>query len=199
MTDRSFTQYPEPPGTVFYESWCSDLEKGALKHGLDCVSSIDGAYVEIGCFEGRSTVFIANQIFPEELYAIDPWVPIPQSDYENAAYSKRDIERIFRNNVEVGTKGNVQINKKGWQQFFMEEGRTPASFPVKFIYLDGPHTYDDVYDSLGILTPFIVPGGVIVGDDYDGVEVRPAVDTFFGGDMTHPTSDRTWFWRRDDE
>ena len=186
-------QYPDPPGTKFYTAWCGDREKHAIKHGIDNVIDDSGAYIEIGSFEGKSTVFIANQIYPKKLISIDPWSA--GSPGEIVHFDSRNIYDIFKANIAAGTQGNVEVNKMPWEVYF--EKNSPG---ISFLYLDGPHSYENVYESLEILVPLVLPGGVLIGDDYDDHEVKRAVDDFFGDDMTSPGANevkRTFYYRKE--
>lgn len=179
----------EPEGMIFTEFWCSDREKKAIAKGVELSKDLEGDNIEIGCFEGRSTVFTANLLYPEILIAIDPWVPIKSGNAEVKIYAERPIREHFDNNIKLGTNGNVDVKAMRWEDFFESyEGK------IKYLYLDGPHTYDNVYKSLEVLTPFFVEGGVMVGDDYDDKQVRRAVEKFFGEDLTHPDCSRSFMW-----
>lgn len=187
---RDYSIYPEPEGLIFTEGWCTDLEKDAIALSVARVATIeDGGYYEIGCFEGRSTVFTANLIFPHQLIAIDPWFPVDYAPYEVKVYAERPIKKHFEHNIANGTKGNVSAFEMKWEDYF-----AGITEPIKYLYLDGPHDYDNVIHSLEVLTPMFVEGGVMAGDDYDDPEVRRAVVDFFGKDMTHPKSGRTFEW-----
>lgn len=193
MREREFKEFPEPPGCRFNYGFCTDLEKGAIKYALDLVEDVSGLYMEVGVFEGRSAVFTANQIYPERLYCVDPWVPVPYAPASHKAYKEHSIEENFLHNVEVGTKGNIAIRKMKWQDL---RDKTSKGAPIKYLYLDGPHGYEDVKEQLAYFVPQIAQGGVMIGDDYDDRRVRRAVNEHFGKkDMTHPESPRTWIWR----
>jgi len=195
---RSYVKYPEPEGTVFYESWCTDLEKSAIEYAIEQTIDLVGSSVEVGSFEGRSAVFTANLLDPQTLICVDPWSPIPEATYEVQMYGEREIFGIFEENIEAGTNGNVRYYKTTWEDYFADLQHPDApDKEIKYLYLDGPHTYDNVLESLKVITPHIVSGGVMIGDDYDEPSVKKAVVDFFGKDMTHPLSGRTWYWRND--
>jgi hypothetical protein len=175
--------------SIFTEPWFTEEVYSALSDIVTFIPDGDGSYIEIGCFEGKSTVAIANLIYPETLEAVDPWVPVDYAFNEKRIYAERDIESHFRHNVKIGTKKNVSINKMGWQEFFSD-----WNSEIKFLYLDGPHSYPDVTRQLGTIYPFIMNGGVICGDDYNDSHVKRAVNKFFGKeDMAHPECECTWW------
>ncbi len=193
MIPRQHNIYTEPEGTQFYESWCTDHEKNAIEYALNQVEDKDHHYVEIGCFEGRSSVFIANLISPRMLVCIDPFKPHEDLEGELVHYNSRDIESIFRNNIRNGTNGNVSIQRMGWEEYY----QIHPEEEISFLYLDGPHTYDNVTKSLEVLVPLIVPGGIMMGDDYDWHEVQEAADDYFGKSLVHPESYRAFLYKKE--
>lgn len=191
MIPREHTLYKEPEQCTFYTSWCTDHEKAALEHALGEVTNKKSRYYEIGSFEGRSTVFIANLIAPKQLISIDPFAPHLNHEGELAQYKSRNIEKIFHHNIKVGTNNNVEANKMTWEDYFAANPK----HKISFLYLDGPHTYENVTESLNALVPRMVKGGVMMGDDYDDASVKQAVDDFFGQEMTHPLSYRSFLYK----
>lgn len=159
---------------IYTESWFNNNKRASIDYALGWVTNHDGFYVEIGSFEGMSTVYIANKIYPTELLAVDTWAGGEFAPYEQMKYATTPIEANFDNNIAVATKGNVLKYKMDWRKFFMG---SPA---ISFIYVDGPHDYDSVYQSLAVIAPLMVEGGVMCGDDYDDISVKKAVDDFFG-------------------
>ena len=55
---------------------------------------------------------------------------------------------------------------------------------IRLLYIDGLHTYDGVHADIETWLPRVVPGGVVVFDDYDntleGMGVKQAVDELLG-------------------
>lgn len=199
--DRGYEVYPEPEGLIFTEDWCTDLEKSAIEFAiLETQDLPRGIDVEIGSFEGRSAVFTANLMVsltekggtPRQLHTIDPHEPVEYADYEKKVYASRPIAEHFRHNIEVGTEGNILHHPVGYEEWFADR---PIS--VRYCYLDGPHGYEDVQKGLRTVVPLLVSGGIIIGDDYDDAIVKQAVDDYFGHEVLHPLSNRTFLWKKD--
>jgi hypothetical protein len=53
---------------VFNENWYSDEQLQLLRNCCKDVESISGSIIEIGCWEGRSTVEIANTCYPNNFW-----------------------------------------------------------------------------------------------------------------------------------
>jgi hypothetical protein len=184
--------YEDPPGCIFNEQWCPPLTKQSIEWAINQITDDSGEFIEIGCFEGHSTVFTMNLIYPKILTCIDPWVPQPYADYEVKAYRDRDIEGRFNLNIQNGTKLNISINKMGWEEYFNQF--TPR---ISYIYIDGPHAEHDVYNTLQRVVQLVVRGGVIIGDNYDDAAVRAGVKSYFGEDIPHPNNELCFYWRKD--
>lgn len=192
---RGYSIYEEPEGTHFTEGWCTDLEKSAIEHSYSRVADLDGLCIEIGCFEGRSAVFTANLIAPNTLICIDPWEPVEYAPYEVKVYNERPIFEHFKNNISKGTEGNVRICQMPYEQWFAENVEELEEKGIKYLYLDGPHGYEDVQLGLETVLPYMAPGSVLIGDDYDDHIVASAVNDYFNVDSCfHPMSGRTFEW-----
>ena len=174
----------------YTENWYRDVEEAAVLWSLSQVEA-DGAFIEIGSFEGKSTVSIANAIYPKILCAVDTWKGGSHSGYELSKYNTTPIEANFKNNIEVGTEGNVRAFKMDWETFITDI----LNSTIAFLYLDGPHDYDSVLRSLEIIVPLMNVGSVLVGDDYDDQSVKGAVFDFFGESMDHPKIDRMFHYK----
>ena len=135
----------------------------------------DAVFVEIGCWEGKSTVCMANQIKNSgrtiKFHAIDIWEEYDMGDGNiwNANYDKyiKNIEPVkeYINTI----KGDSCEVSKGFE---------PES--VDFIMIDGNHSYEFVKRDIEHWFPKMKPGGVISGDDYNWDGVSKAVVEFFG-------------------
>lgn len=117
--------------------------------------------LEIGCFEGRSTVWLVENAFDAQregdLFCIDDW---PDAD----------IERRFDHNLAVArTRAPlVRVHKM--------KSASAAALPrlwadgyrdaFDFIYVDGSHVAPDVLTDLVFAFGLSRIGGVIVCDDY---------------------------------
>jgi hypothetical protein len=62
--------------------------------------------------------------------------------------------------------------------------------PVRLLFIDGLHTYDGVAADIRDWVPRVVPGGIVVFDDYMnndvGVGVRQAVDELVDSGLVEP-------------
>ena len=152
---------PEP---VFHEQWYLETELAMLEAATKFVKPLIGAVMEIGCWEGRSAVVIANACYPEVLLAVDTWAGSESEhpDHETVRIARvRDVFAAFRENMQRATSGNFECHcleaiafLKGW------------SAPIKFCHIDAAHDYDAARETIELLLARRTPGAVLFGDDY---------------------------------
>lgn len=142
------------------------------------------SFLEIGSFEGRSMVWIAeNMMNPgDELTCVDTWC----GGEEHGAEDMNAVEARFDHNLaKVLEEVDVEIHKLTDNSYraFARLIRDEASFD--FIYIDGSHIAKDVLTDACMAWPLLKKGGIIVFDDYMWGNSRdilhrpkPAIDAF---------------------
>lgn len=175
---------------TFHEDWY-DPQAAAYVGWLAQQAPQEGACVEIGSWEGRSAVSIAQSIAPRTLWCIDHWQGNgDEGDGESVrAAQERDVFATFKRNVGLLAAGNVSANKLDWRQWMR-----CWEFPIAFLHLDASHDYDSVADCLRAVLPFCVPGAILCGDDLYSDGVYRAVHDVLG-DEVKDVSGRLWVWQ----
>jgi SAM-dependent methyltransferase len=130
--------------------------------------------LEIGCMDGRSTIWFAENITngkDSTMTCVDIWAP-PQDPQE---WDYQGAESRFRHNIKLSGLGDRIAGIKGASQRVMPQ-LTPHSFD--FVYIDGCHdrhcVIADAINSLYLLKV----GGILIFDDYDWKTVRDVIDAF---------------------
>jgi len=151
--------------------------KNRLLRFLD--KSTQNKILEIGCFEGLSSVFFADNFLDNSnstLTCVDPFLNIDNNDHK----------QFLQNNEEMNFDYNISncknihkltIHKITSDIFFENNSQT-----YNFIYIDGCHEPDfikrDMENSFNILEK----NGIMWMDDYggggDGIQIKNAMDTF---------------------
>ncbi len=127
-------------------------------------------FLEIGSFEGRSTVWIVENMMEDggEIYCIDTW----EGGEEHTEEDMAAVEARFDHNRQVlmdkydyrhitQAKGTSTEQLAGWL--------TPSPAPMgvfDFIYIDGSHIAKDVLTDACMAWPLLKPKGIMVFDDY---------------------------------
>ncbi len=163
----------------FHEDWYSGAQ--AIFVGQLARQAPEGACVEIGCWEGRSSIVIANLISPRVLHCVDHWQGNTDEDPEHdsgARARERDVFKTFKANMERCTPGNVNPCHTSWRNW-IECWSTPPWSGIAFLHLDASHDRASVRDCLAAIKPFLVDGAILCGDDaYDERVLQGARDVF---------------------
>lgn len=153
----------------FTEQWFPEQSQTRLAELADRVSDVDGTIIEIGSWEGRSTIALANAVHPRTVHAVDTWLGSP-GEISSQLAAERDVFAQFHTNIDAYTDGNVIAHRIAWRDFV----RADWVAPVAFVFIDAEHTYREVRDTIAAFMPLMSPGGVICGDDAHHPPVRQA-------------------------
>lgn len=143
------------------------------------------SFLEIGSFEGRSAVWLLENVLTHDtarMICIDPF----HGSIENQNKPGLDITKIegnFDHNVkETGVAYKVTKIKKYSHDAFADVSK----LQFDFIYIDGSHTAPDVLSDAVMYFHLLKVGGIMIFDDYEWNEPgmtglntpKPAVDAF---------------------
>jgi len=164
----------------FHEDWYSGGQ--ALYIGQLARKAPEGAIVEIGCWEGRSAIVLAQMIAPRELYCVDHWQGNTDEnpDHESGKIAaERDVFDTFALNMHYCTASNYTTIYRSWQEWIVEWPRCTDDSRIAFLHLDASHDRASVRDCLLAITPFLVDGAILCGDDaFDERVVAGVRDVF---------------------
>ena len=183
---------------MFNENWYSDSQARFLAVLGRFVLPIEGAVVEFGSWEGKSTCALANAVYPETVIAVDTWQGNLDESPEHESVrivQQRDVYATFLSNVASLTKGNVTPVVQDCHEFMRE-----FNDPIKLCHIDACHDYLSVTRSILATLPLVVCGGVLCGDDIlfanktrsdlDG-GVERAVSAFL---EDYKAKENLWYW-----
>ena len=147
-------------------------------------------FLEIGSFEGRSAVWIAENMMQDGdcLDCIDTW----EGGEEHGEENMSDVEKRFDHNRSIALVGRaIEIEKiKGSSVYGLSCLLTGVDSDedqpyYSFIYIDGSHIAKDVLTDACMAWPLLKPKGMMVFDDYMWGNPRdilhrpkPAIDAF---------------------
>jgi predicted O-methyltransferase YrrM len=128
------------------------------------------AFLEIGSFEGRSTVWIIENMMEDDGFidCIDTW----EGGEEHGSEDMREVEARFVHNAELATNG-IPKHYDQWKGTSVSRladlivGEVgPGLGSYDFIYIDGSHVAKDVLTDACMAWPLLKPKGIMVFDDY---------------------------------
>jgi MMP 1-O-methyltransferase len=120
--------------------------------------------VEIGSFKGKSTACMATALklknINDRIVAVDPHINTGDNLIVPIYKEESSFEAFTKNISNLDLTGKVQPIKKmskdavvGWDQ------------PIKLLFIDGSHKYEDVLLDLQLWEPWVRTGGIIVMHD----------------------------------
>lgn len=156
-TASTFTAIKRVPGWFTYD----DAAHFTLVLNTQLISGMQGDILEIGPYHGRSTIVLAECLRPGEtlvvcdpfqqgeVYVADP--PSPEALRQNI---RRAVPHFDQSQLEV-------------HEAYSTDLVLPPDSRFRFVHVDGSHEREDVIADLRLARRHLLPGGVIVIDDYD--------------------------------
>jgi predicted O-methyltransferase YrrM len=122
-------------------------------------------FLEIGSFEGRSSIWIAENMMQDGDYlrCIDTW----EGGEEHGEEDMSEVEERFRANLIVATEKfpeRLIFQSKGTSVARLAQLQGKTMFD--FIYIDGSHKAPDVLTDACMAWPLLKLEGLMVFDDY---------------------------------
>ena len=138
-------------------------------------------FVEIGCWKGKSSSFMAEQIMNSKkditFYCVDTWKgTLTESGHQNDPDVANDrLFEVFNDNMSpfAGYYNPIRSTSVEAAQQFEDNS-------LDFIYIDASHEYIDVKNDIDAWFPKLKKGGTIAGDDFNSSQVARAVREAFG-------------------
>jgi hypothetical protein len=145
-------------------------------------STSDGRVVEIGSFLGKSTAWMATALklrqIQDRIIAIDPHRKVKDLaglyDVESLLAQCRRIEGSMGIPLEEVTTYDLWVDNLAQLQLsgFVEPVRAPSSIaakdwnePIRLLFVDGSHVYEDVLADLQHWEPWVSPRGILCVHD----------------------------------
>jgi len=134
--------------------------------------------LEIGSYEGRSTVWIIENLLAERggsLVAVDSWEEGPGGDQKGM----KVVEERFDRNMAVAARRhpNVDIKKHKGRSPILLSRLLAQSATFDFVYVDGDHHAPNVLTDLVLAFHLCQIDGLIFCDDYLWQQHRGLVET----------------------
>jgi O-methyltransferase len=157
-------------------------------------SRVSGAVVELGCYKGAMSVWMRAQLDKlgdqREIHVFDSFQGLPAPTHHDLDYlAEGEVAAPVTDLLDLHDRWKLRrpIVHCGW---FSETLAAEMPHAVAFGYLDGDF-YESILTSLENCVPRLVPGGVLIIDDYADLNINPrawsklpgvksACDAFFG-------------------
>jgi predicted O-methyltransferase YrrM len=142
------------------DGWMNEVE---LEY-LATIASRSYETVEVGCWQGRSTIAIACNT-PGVIYAVDPWTGNPETKEMVDQHEHGWLRHEFTKNTTLAgvSKWVVPLSIPSVDaatKSFLSRHR------FDFVFIDGDHTYESVKADIECWSKLLRPNGIIAGHDY---------------------------------
>jgi predicted O-methyltransferase YrrM len=152
-----------------YPDW-STIHQPYWKGLMERIDFSDPIYMlEVGCFEGRTTVWLADYLkhHPDsKLHCIDHWQGGEEVARKNLLFNMGRIRENFFYNISMLPMSNKVFIHDTDSRKGMSSLVSTMYGMFHYIYLDGSHTQQDTLFDLTLALCLIRQNGIIVVDDY---------------------------------
>ena len=143
----------------------SEDEAWALNRAVSGVRTPRAArVVEIGSYEGRSTIAIGLALRDRNggrCYSIDPHAPTGKESYARE-HGELDTYEAYRTNVRSAGVDDYVETVRATSEF--ARGVYDGA-PIDVLFVDGSHDYEDVRTDIALWTPLLAPASVVAFND----------------------------------
>ena len=170
-------------GYKFTQDWFS-FNIPAWENAFSQIRGKRDCFLEIGSYEGRSTVWLMENVIPRggEIFCIDTW----EGGWEHSSDTMKDSFERFKYNTDLASeKSNVDVYAIRRKSYEALSDMIYNQREYDFIYVDGSHAASDVLSDACMAYHLCRKGGVIAFDDYlwgpaehPLMRPKPAVDAF---------------------
>ena len=125
--------------------------------------------LEIGCFEGRATQWLLQNVLTHEdarITCCDTFEGAMEHREGRHAADFHEVERIFDYQVLVPFQGKVAKVKATSFEALTEFNRKTPTHLFQLVYIDGSHVAKDVMMDALLTWRLLEPGGILIFDDY---------------------------------
>ena len=146
-------------------------DEACLLHTLSNYVEVECAIVEIGSYEGKSTIALASGARDGvELYAVDPHkgditeieAGLTVNTYESFVYNL--------NSAQLGHKVNLQ------RMTSAEAAKVYSGKPIGLFFVDGWHTTEAVIQDIDAWSKFLHPDAIVIFDDWNDAQVSAGIN-----------------------
>ncbi len=152
--------------TYFKEATALDADAEVLRFASDAVSITGGYFIEMGVGTGRSINFIAALNPTKKVYGFDSFEGLPTDWDKGDKVFKAGMFGLKRKDAKIPLVKNVIVYKGMFKEVLPQfKNQVLKNEPIALLHVDSD-TYESAKDTFKILGENIMPGTVIVFDEF---------------------------------
>jgi len=136
----------------------------------------NGHFVEVGCWFGKSSVYLLEKIKEENVNIIvdfvDTWEGQPNVEFQLNVLKEKDVYAEFLNNIH---KADPNYSGQVWKTTSVLAAQEYEDASLDAIFLDDDHRYEFIYAGIQAWLPKVKNGGYLAGHDFEQDSVDRAV------------------------
>lgn len=138
-------------------------------------------YLEIGTYLGASAALMLNHPYPTDVLCVDPLI----LSMAETGTPRPQEEMVLANLRNLAKQTSWEILKHySWDKDVISRLYSRGS-AIDILFIDGDHSFAGVLMDFMLYEPLVVPGGVIVFDDYADLENSSEVAAAVGYILRH--------------
>lgn len=131
---------------------------------------INGIFVELGCWKGKSTAFLlteaANDGIPRKIYTVDNFIGSNNTEEERKVYNNVNQQALFLTFLD-NIKSVSSVLTDLLRCDSSEAAKQFDYNSVDVIFIDAGHSYQNVKADIEAWLPKMKKGGIMAGHDYN--------------------------------
>ena len=167
--NKSYKKDPTATNIVqsyFKEAKALDADAEVLRYASDAVSITGGYYIEMGVGTGRTINFIAALNPTKKVYGFDSFEGLPTDWDKGDKVLKAGTFRLKQKEIKLPLVKNVILYKGLFKEVIPKfKMQVLKSNAIAFLHIDCD-TYQSTKDTLTLLSDNILPGTIIVFDEF---------------------------------
>lgn len=143
-------------------------QSGKMLYALCYMQETRGDVVEIGSWQGRSASFLAMAVKDSgngRLYAVDHFRGNVGKEHYYVV-NKEDLSDLRSNFIRNMTRLSLMDEIHLFDMTNDEAASRMDGVAIRFLFVDGDHTADGVRKDIALFFPKLVPGAIVVFDDF---------------------------------
>ncbi|MFE4701827.1 class I SAM-dependent methyltransferase [Streptomyces sp. NPDC056738] len=129
-------------------------------------SGVRGDLLEVGVYMGKSAIFLGRHLQDTERYTVCDLFEGSAPDDANRAESTKSYGALTRRAFEENYLSFHDALPRVLQGPSSVVPAEVAAGSCRFVHIDASHLYEHVYDDIGAAREALLPGGIVVLDDF---------------------------------
>lgn len=148
-------------GPEFTSNWFDELTAPLWREHFMPIRHQINRYLEIGCWEGASVLWVVEHLHVTKAITIDPFVASRRRQQGRYNEVRQRAERNLANAIKL-QQIDLVVDKS---LNYLRSSKRPRDGEIDLVFVDGSHEARDAMEDMVLTWPLLRTGGVMVLDD----------------------------------